>query len=186
MKLRALVVEDEWATRNYLVELIHKSKAAEVIGAVSNSDAARQILERPPGEVPVDVAFVDIQLVGSKRDDEGLELIRAHAKQTTAPMFVLATAFREHALEAFDLGVVDYLLKPFSEERFDAALERARQRIGKKMPDPVELTASARPPSQYLERIVIKDGTRLPVSRSGYARLLEAMGDSQGNRSSTR
>jgi len=128
VKLRALVVEDEWATRNYLVELIHKSRAAEVIGAVSNVDSARQILERPPDDVAIDVVFVDIQLVGSKRDDEGLELIRAHARQPTAPMFVLATAFRVHALEAFDLGVVNYLLKPFTEERVAQCIERLRVR----------------------------------------------------------
>ena len=144
MKLRALVVEDEWATRNYLVELIHKSRAAEVIGAVSNADAARQILERPPGDVAIDVAFVDIQLVGSKRDDEGLELIRAHAKHTTAPMFVLATAFREHALEAFDLGVVDYLLKPFTEERVAQCIERVRLRRAAQLPAPGEAPAVRR------------------------------------------
>ena len=124
MKLRALVVEDEWATRNYLVELLTGSGSVEVIGAVADVDAARQALDA----APVDVAFVDVQLVGSARDDDGLELIRSHAGRKDAPAFVLATAFREHAIEAFDLGVVDYLLKPFTEERVEQCLARVRER----------------------------------------------------------
>ncbi len=128
MRLRTLVVEDEWATRNYLVELLQASGAAEVIGAVANADGARQLLEAPPGEHAIDVAFIDVQLVGSPRDDEGLELVRAHTRRPDAPAFVLATAFREHALEAFELGVVDYLLKPFTEARVHRCLERVRAR----------------------------------------------------------
>lgn len=86
-----------------------------MVGAAANADDARAILER--GESALDVAFVDIQLVGSARDDDGLALVRAHAGRADAPAFVLATAFREHALEAFELGVVDYLLEPFTDER---------------------------------------------------------------------
>jgi DNA-binding LytR/AlgR family response regulator len=134
VKLRALVVEDEWATRNYLVELLHASRAVEVVGAVASLDGARQVLEPSPtggaiggaSEAAIDVAFVDVQLVGSDRDDDGLALVRAHAGRPGAPRFVLATAFREHALEAFELGVVDYLLKPFSEDRIARCLERVR------------------------------------------------------------
>jgi DNA-binding LytR/AlgR family response regulator len=128
MRLRALVVEDEWATRNYLVELLEHSSLAEVIGAVASAEDARQFLESCPNDETIDVAFVDIQLAGSSRTDEGLELVRAYAGLTGAPMFVLATAFREHALEAFDLGVVDYLLKPFTEERVAECLDRLRSR----------------------------------------------------------
>jgi len=59
-------------------------------------------------DVAIDVAFVDVQLIGSEVDDEGLELVRPR-EAAAAPLFVLATASRQHALEAFDLGVVDYL-----------------------------------------------------------------------------
>jgi len=126
--LRALVVEDEWATRNHLVELLQASGAAEVVGAVATADDARKVLDSPPADVAIDVAFVDVQLIGSEVDDEGLELVRAHAKRAAAPLFVLATASRQHALEAFDLGVVDYLLKPFTEARVAQCLERLRDR----------------------------------------------------------
>jgi DNA-binding LytR/AlgR family response regulator len=128
MKLRALVVEDEWAARNYLVELLQASGDTDVVGAVATTDDARQVLESPPEGGAIDVAFVDVQLVGSEKDDEGLDLVRTHAKRPGAPMFVLATAFGQHALEAFDLGVVDYLLKPFTAQRVDECLKRVQGR----------------------------------------------------------
>jgi DNA-binding LytR/AlgR family response regulator len=58
-----------------------------------------------------------------------LSLLRAYAARPGAPQFVLATAFRKHALEAFDLGVVDYLLKPFTEARVRQCLDRVRARL---------------------------------------------------------
>jgi len=86
---------------------------------------------------------------------------------------IFATAYDQHALRAFEFHAIDYLLKPFRAERFEAALDRARQRIGKKMaPRPLELSASSRVPGQYAERIVVKDGTRvqiIPVSKLDYA-----------------
>jgi two-component system response regulator LytT len=128
VKLRALVVEDEWATRNDLARMLQASGDAEVVGAVANAEDARQALDATPAAGAIDVAFVDIQLVGSPRDDEGLELVRTYAGRPTSPAFVLATAFREHALEAFELEVVDYLLKPFTEERVARCLARVRAR----------------------------------------------------------
>jgi DNA-binding LytR/AlgR family response regulator len=123
--LRALVVEDEWPARNYLVELIESSRLAEVVGAVGGLEEARQALS---GEIPgmsLDVAFIDVQLDGG--GETGLSLIRSLASDR-GPMFVLATAYEEHALEAFELGVVDYLLKPFNEERVVQCLRRLAQR----------------------------------------------------------
>jgi DNA-binding LytR/AlgR family response regulator len=124
--LRTLVVEDEWAARNYLVELLEASHLAQVVGAVATLDEARQALESvdSPG---VDLVFVDVTLAGSG-DATGLELVRAHAAQPGAPMFVLATASKEHAIEAFSLDVVDYLLKPFTEERIEQCLARVLAR----------------------------------------------------------
>jgi DNA-binding LytR/AlgR family response regulator len=127
-RLRALVVEDEWPARNYLVELLESSELAEVVGAVGTIDEARQALAGDPPGLPVDVAFVDVRLEGAPRGESGLTLVRSLAQRIDPPMFVLATAHDEHALEAFDLGVVDYLLKPFSEERVAQCLRRLHQR----------------------------------------------------------
>jgi two-component system, LytTR family, response regulator LytT len=128
MKLRALVIEDEWATRNLLVQMLQASGEAEVVGAVEGADSARQVLDAAVVDSALDVAFVDIELVGSTRDGEGLEIVRGYAGRPGAPAFVLATAHRDHALEAFDLDVVDYLLKPYTDERVARCLARVRAR----------------------------------------------------------
>ena len=124
-KLRVLVVEDEWAARNYLVELLDGSNMAEVTGAVASAAEAREILlgdER----LAFDVVFLDIRLAGHR--NEGLDIARELAALPNAPLLVLATAFNTHALEAYDLGVADYLLKPFTEQRVEQCLQRLRAR----------------------------------------------------------
>lgn len=122
MTLRALIIEDELPAREYLVELLEESKLAEVVGAVGNVDQARQAL-RESSRFTVDAVFVDVRLAGSG-DASGLGLVRQFAQEPNAPMFVLATAFKEHAIEAFSLDVVDYLLKPFTAERVNECLRR--------------------------------------------------------------
>jgi len=122
--LRALVLEDEWPTRNYLVKLIEGTRRAEVVGAVATIDEAREALAGSP----VDVVFVDVELAATGDSRTGLDLIRSMAGESAAPMFVLATASAQHSLEAFDLGVVDYILKPFTEERVDQCLRRLLER----------------------------------------------------------
>jgi two-component system response regulator LytT len=118
--LRALVLEDEWPTRNYLVKLIEGTGLAQVSGAVATIDEAREAMAGSA----VDVLFVDVQLAATGDSRTGLDLIRGMAGEVSAPMFVLATASSEHSLEAFDLGVVDYLLKPFTDERVEQCLRR--------------------------------------------------------------
>jgi DNA-binding LytR/AlgR family response regulator len=127
--LRALVVEDEWPARNYLVELIESSRLAEVVGAVGGLHEAREALASDLPGLGIDVVFVDIALDGAG-GESGLTLVREAAGLPGAPMFVLATAYERHALEAFELGVVDYLLKPFSEERVFQCLRRLPERRG--------------------------------------------------------
>ena len=124
-KLRALVVEDEWAARNYLVELLDGSNLAEVTGAVAAAGEAREIL-LGDGRSAFDAVFLDIRLSG--RRNEGLDIARELAALPNAPLLVLATAFNAHAIEAYDLGVADYLLKPFTEQRVEQGLHRLRAR----------------------------------------------------------
>jgi two-component system, LytTR family, response regulator LytT len=123
MTLKALVLEDEYIARNLLVELIEATGLATVVGAIGTFDDAVAFVSQAPSSV--DVVFVDIHLVGSTHD--GLELIRRFVDQPGAPAFVLATALREHALEAFEMGVVDYVLKPFDDRRVAKCLEKLTQ-----------------------------------------------------------
>ena len=124
--LKALVLEDEWPTRNYLVKLIENTQRAEVVGAVANLDEAREAMAGSP----VDIVFVDVQLAATGDSRTGLDLIRSMAGEPSAPMFVLATASSQHGLEAFELGVVDYILKPFTEERVEQCVKRVLERRG--------------------------------------------------------
>ena len=146
--LRALVVEDEWAARNYLVEMLHASGQATVVAAVSTLAEAEQALA--PGGVAVDVAFVDIHLgnaQGDQGDEAGMHLVRTLAGTPGAPLFVLATALSQHAVEAYALGVADYLLKPIHEDRVKECLLRVQQRLAQN---------SHRPGSAVPERVVAR------------------------------
>jgi two-component system, LytTR family, response regulator len=89
---------------------------------------------------------------------------------------VFVTAYDQYAMKAFDVHAVDYLLKPFSRDRFEAALERAKSAKPTKEVDAAELAAAARPAGQYAERIVVKDGTKvtlIPVAKLDYAEALD-------------
>lgn len=131
-QLRCLVVEDEWPARNYLVELIQGSKLAQVVGTASTIEEAKEALA-PNAGLSLDVAFIDVQLSRNEGNRAGLELVRSLAGSHRDVQLVLATAFDAHALEAYQLGVADYLLKPFSEERVVQCLTRLR---GKRAPGP--------------------------------------------------
>jgi DNA-binding LytR/AlgR family response regulator len=145
--LKALVLEDEWLTRNYLVKLIEDTRRAEVIGAVANLDEARQAMT----DSSVDVVFVDVQLAATGDSRTGLDLIRTMAGEPLAPMFVLATASSDHSLEAFDLGVVDYILKPYTEERVEQCLKRLLERRPSRAPKPRRVVARRKKSLVFLD-----------------------------------
>ena len=160
-KVRALIVDDEDLARQVIREMLAPHAEVEVVGECANGfEAVRMASELKP-----DLMFLDIQM--PKLDGfEVLELIG------TEMAVVFVTAYDEHALRAFEVHAVDYVMKPFRAERFEAALQRAKQRIGGTAPfRPEELTASTRKAGEYAERIVVKDGTRVhifPVSRLDY------------------
>jgi two-component system LytT family response regulator len=168
--LRAVIVDDEELARALLREYVESSTGVEIVSECANGfEAVKAISEKKP-----DLVFLDVQM--PKLDGfEVLELIGPEV----AVIFV--TAFDQYAMRAFDEHAVDYLLKPFSLERFQKALERARRRVGEtpssipKTPKALpatELARAARPPRDYLQRIVVKDGARvhiIPVERLDYA-----------------
>jgi len=148
--LRTLVVEDEWPARNYLVELLQASRLAEVVGAVAMTGEAREAVQSEAAGIGIDCVFVDVQLLGHGSKETGLDLVRSLAGAAHAPMFVLATAFDQHALEAFELGVVDYLLKPFTEERVTQTLRRLHER--RPAPSPTQLALEGRANARIVAR----------------------------------
>jgi two-component system response regulator LytT len=121
-KLRVLILEDEWVARDFLSEIVEETGMAMVVGAVGGYGDAASFLANSAANAAVDVVFVDINLLGSPKS--GLDLIRQYQDVPDAPAFVLATALNEHALEAYSLGVVDYILKPFNRQRVAQCLEK--------------------------------------------------------------
>lgn len=161
-KIRAIVVDDEELARQIVREMLKPHPEVEMVGECANGfEAVRMVSELRP-----DLLFLDIQM--PKLD--GFEVLELIGDEIAV---VFATAYDEHALRAFEVHAVDYLLKPFRAERFEVALERAKQRIGKKMsPGPNQLLAATREPGKYLERVVVKDGTRvqiIPLEKLDYA-----------------
>lgn len=152
--LRALVLEDEWAARNFLVELLEGSGLARVVAACADTMQAGVALQGDPGSSGIDVAFVDIRLAGEPQMDAGVGWIRSvtAAHDGDCPFqFVLTTASREHALEAYQLGVADYLVKPFTKDRVLSCLRR----VASAMPP---RQATSEPPPR---RVVARDGKNL-------------------------
>lgn len=165
-KWRALIVDDEELARRLLREMLSGHPEIEVAAECGNGMEA----VKAAGEHKPDLLFLDVQMPRLSGFDV-LELI-----DRTGVAVIFVTAFDQYAMKAFDVHAVDYLLKPFSRERFEAALERAKSREGKKEMEVAELAAASRPAGQYSERIVVKDGTKvslIPVSKLEYAEALD-------------
>jgi two-component system LytT family response regulator len=219
--LRVLVVDDEALARQVAVEYLGRCADIEVAGECANGyEAVRAVSEAMP-----DVLLLDVQMPKLSGFDV-LELVGP------GPAVIFATAHDEFALRAFEVHAVDYLLKPFSEARLHAALDRIERVLvrdgGKVFVVPAEALEYAQAqddyvlihaqgrnllkeqpisslelqldPSRfvrvhrswilnlaYLDRVeleakdrrvaVLRDGTRLPISRSGHQRLQEALGE---------
>jgi two-component system, LytTR family, response regulator len=159
-RIGVLIVDDEELARQILRELLQAHPEIQILAECANGfEAVKAIAEHKP-----DLMLLDVQMPRLSGFDV-LELI----EQDVAVIFV--TAYDQYAMKAFEVHAVDYLLKPVGQERFEAALERAKGRIGKKMPPAQELAAAARPQQQFLERLVVKDGTRvtlIPVAKLDY------------------
>ena len=165
-RVRAVIVDDEDLARQVVRELLETHPEIEIVAECANGfEAVKAVTELKP-----DLLFLDIQM--PKLDGfEVLELIG------TDMAVIFATAYDQHALRAFEVHAVDYLLKPFGSERFEQALARARQRIGGKLPPPVDLKAAARTAGEFAERIVVRDGTRVHIIPTAKLDYVEAQDD---------
>jgi two-component system LytT family response regulator len=159
--MKALIIDDEDLARAIVREHLAAHPDVEVAAECANGfEALKAVAQHQP-----DLLFLDIQM--PKLDGfEVLELLEAEGRR---PAVVFVTAYDQHALRAFEAQAVDYLLKPFSEERFNAALAKARMLHGARpsLPPIAELAASVRQ-GKPIERIVVKDGpkvTVIPLSR---------------------
>ncbi len=168
-KWTAVIVDDEELARAVLHEMLSHHPEIEIIAECANGfEAVKAITERKP-----DLLFLDIQM--PKLDGfEVLELIG------TEMAIVFATAYDQYALRAFDVHAVDYLLKPYGAERFEAALQQAKERRSgstSPAPPPAELRAAATAPGQYADRLVVRDGTNVHIIPTAKLDFVEAQDD---------
>ncbi|MGD0305746.1 MAG: LytTR family DNA-binding domain-containing protein [Candidatus Acidiferrales bacterium] len=156
MKTRVLIVDDEPIARRGIRRFLAKHNDIEIVGEAANGiSAVEQINDLHP-----DIVFLDVQMP----DLDGFGVIENVETSTgRAPVYVFVTAYDAHALRAFEVHAVDYLLKPYDKERFAKALAHAREvldRRGRANRDLEPLLESLRT-LRPLERFVVKDKKRI-------------------------
>jgi two-component system, LytTR family, response regulator len=118
--IRVLIVDDELLARQRLEDLLRDCDDVEIVGTAENGDAAVEAIQN----LQPDLVFLDVQMPGKT----GVEVVRTIGPQRM-PATVFVTAYDRYAVEAFDMAAVDYLVKPFDDERFEQAFSRARRLI---------------------------------------------------------
>jgi len=160
--IRALIVDDEPLPRERIRALLVEHRNVEVIGECRDGrEAAHTILAERP-----DLVFLDIQMP----ELNGFEVIEAISNEFL-PAIVFITAFDEHAIRAFEVNAIDYLLKPINPARFEKAILRAIDRLtqsnagepDRKLLDFVERRLAER---QYTARFVVRSGSKLSFVRA--------------------
>ena len=177
--IRVLIVDDEPLARQRLEDLLRAEAGVEIVASVDNGEAAVDAVRA----LHPDIAFLDVQMPGKT----GIDVVREVGPEAM-PLTIFVTAYDRYALQAFDLAAVDYLVKPFDDERFEQAFQRARRYV--ELEEMGELrerllavldggsrggssSAPAAPPSgsPYLERIAVEMRGKVrvvPVSQIEY------------------
>ena len=172
-RLRVLIVDDEPLARGRIRSLLAGREDVEIAGECARGEEAVRALLA--GEL--DVVFLDIRMP----DMDGFEVLEA-VGPGEAPVVVFVTAHGDHALRAFDVHAVDYLLKPFDDERFEEALARARhfverdegERLREQLRGLLEEARPVRPPAA--EHLVVRSGGTTTLLAPAEIRWIEAEG----------
>src|SRR5215472_4691237 len=153
MKTRALIIDDEALARGRLRKMLGREPDVEVVGECSSGpEAISSIRDQRP-----DVIFLDVQMP----EISGFDVLRA-LPQETQPAVIFVTAHDRHAVEAFEVHALDYLLKPFTQARLQTALQHARERARERLAPSLEqvwaLLKGIKPRSSYLDTISVRNG----------------------------
>jgi two-component system LytT family response regulator len=167
--IKAIIIDDESLARKIIKNYIKGNPEVEIIDECANGfDGIKRINEIKP-----ELIFLDIQMP-KINGFEMLELI------DNPPVIIFTTAFDQFALKAFEVNAADYLLKPFSIERFNEALGKALQRIKDKSGSAKlvkNLILQNDSKTEPLERVVIKDGPKISIVPVDNIKYLEAQDD---------
>jgi two-component system LytT family response regulator len=170
MTIRAVIVDDEPLARRRIRSLLVKAEGVELVAECANGREAIQAIEASPP----DLLFLDIQMP----EVDGFDVLRAIGAGHV-PVVIFVTAYDQFALRAFEAHALDYLLKPFDDERFEAALQRARERIRQQQGGDLDrrlraLLQEVRGERGYLRRLVVPTGPRSVFVRTEEIDWIEA------------
>jgi two-component system, LytTR family, response regulator len=170
--IRVLIADDELPARQRLLDLLHKDAGVGAISQAENGAVAVEVIQaqRP------DILFLDVQMP----ELDGLGVVDAIGAKEM-PLTVFVTAYDEHAIRAFEANALDYLLKPFSDERFEATMARIRERLderGMREFGMRVLEMVSREPNreQWLDRLVVKAAGTTQFIRVADVEWIEAAG----------
>jgi len=164
--MRVLIVDDEAPARDKLRRWLSSHDDIEIAGESTDGLAAAAAIEK----LEPDAVFLDIQMPGLS----GLE-VAAQLESATAPLLVFVTAFDEHAIRAFDLNAVDYLLKPYDRDRLEKSLQRLRERHGgTSAHSSPRAVHAARSQTRSSERLLVPQGEQLQLIEASAIHWLEA------------
>ncbi|PKL82988.1 MAG: DNA-binding response regulator [Ignavibacteriae bacterium HGW-Ignavibacteriae-3] len=168
-KIRVIIIDDEKLGREIIKNYLKKFEDVELIAECSDGfEGIKQINDLKP-----DLILLDIQMP-KLTGFEMLEILE------NPPIIIFTTAFDQYALKAFEVNATDYLLKPFSEERFTEALNKAIKLVRHIPPGKQELTGLVKAMEnrdEYLDRVVIKHGSKILIIPSEEVRYIEAQDD---------
>lgn len=171
--IRALIADDEPLARERMRSLIATEPDLELVGEAKDGiEAVELILSNTP-----DLVFLDVHM--PKLD--GFEVIQSVGADRM-PAVVFVTAYDQHALRAFEVQALDYLLKPFDGDRFQSALKRVRKQIDSREPGDIgqrllALVRDLKPAGTRTDRLVVKSGGRLYFLRADEIDWIEAAGN---------
>ena len=165
--LRIVIADDEDLARSLVREYLKDSLDLEIVAECRNGfEAVKAVTELKP-----DLLLLDIQMPRL----DGFEVLELIERETNV---IFITAYDQYAIRAFDVHAIDYLLKPFSAERLNEALDRAMKKIDRGEPTTTAaLAAEARPPGTKADRILIRDGGDVHVVPMAKIDYVEAQDD---------
>ncbi len=173
MEIRTLIVDDEPLARERIRSLLESDTQIKIIGESRNGlEALQQVIEKKPGLV-----FLDIQMP----EMNGFEMLQ-ELEEGQIPHLIFVTAYDQYALRAFEYHALDYLLKPFDRERFEQALERAKEYIFLKKNGDYKtrlqkMMNEVHPRISPLNRVVVKTGGRIFFVKTEEIDWMEAAGN---------
>ena len=167
----ALIVDDEPLARRGVVLRLKKFKDVEIVGLCGDGvSAVEKILDLSP-----DLVFLDVQMPGM----DGFEVLRA-VPQEKLPNVIFLTAYEQHALRAFEVHAVDYLLKPVDDERFAAAIGRARKLVDSSLKTRMAervLQMLDQTQANFVSRFTVQTGPRIQIVQADDVEWIGAAGD---------